>query len=94
MRLKEEQINRLSTRILNDLTEAGLLTLKKEHGTVLAGIRSAIASDLKAEETLEQDAERLMEENLRGMRDAANIDRHRMLRMIKERLAKERKIVL
>ena len=94
MRLKEEQINRLSLKILNDLAEAGLMTLKKEHGSVLNSIRAAIVADLKAEETLEQDAERLLEESLRGMRGAADIDRHRMLKMIKDRLAKERKIVL
>jgi hypothetical protein len=95
MRLKDEQINRLAEKVLGDLTAASLINLKRERGAVLDAIRSAIAADLKGEETLERDAERLLEQTLRGLgRGAADIDRHKMLRMIKEKLAKERKIVL
>ncbi|HEY6006873.1 MAG TPA: DUF507 family protein, partial [Geobacteraceae bacterium] len=66
-----------------------------ERGAVLERIRAAIAADLKGEEALERDAEALLEQTLRSMgRGAAEIDRHKMLRMIKEKLAKERKIVL
>ena len=94
MRLNDEQIGRLAAKILNDLTAAGLITPKSERNPVLAGIKDAISADVKAEETLERDAERLLEETLRGTKGAVGIDRHKMLRMIKERLAKERKIVL
>jgi hypothetical protein len=94
MHLKDEQIARLGERILADLAADGLITLKRERGAVLAGIKAAISADLQAEATLERDAERLLDETLRGMRDAAGIDRHRMLKMIKEKLARDRKIVL
>jgi hypothetical protein len=94
MRLKDDQISRLATKILADLTDAGLIDLRTDHGAVLAGIKGAIAADLKTEETLDRDAERLLDETLRAMKGTADIDRHKMLRMIKERLAKERKIVL
>ncbi len=93
MRLKEEQINRLAEKVLNDLSSAGLVRLKCERGSALAGIRGAITANIKAEEALERDAEALLEQSLRSVGNTG-IDRHKMLRMIKEKLAKERKFVL
>lgn len=95
MHLKEEQINRLGEKILNDLISAEEVILKAERGAVLAAIKGAIVTDLQAEEALERDAERILKENLAALgRGAVEIDRHRMLKMIKDRLAKERKIIL
>ena len=95
MRLKEEQLNRLGEKILNDLVTAGEISLKAERGAVLAAIKGAISSDLQAEDALERDAERILAENLAALgRGAVEIDRHKMLKMIKDRLAKERKIIL
>jgi len=95
MRLKEEQIQRLSEKVYNDLSAAGLITPRRERGAVVEGIAKAISLDINAEQTLERDAERLLDETIAGLgRAAADIDRRKMLRMIKDRLAKERKIVL
>ena len=95
MRLKEEQIHRLGEKILNDLIAADEVVLKTERGAILAAIKSAISADIQAEESLERDAERMLAENLAALgRGAVEIDRHRMLKMIKDRLAKERKIIL
>jgi len=95
MHLKEEQVHRLGEKILNDLTAAEEILLKTERGAVLTAIKSAISIDMQAEEGLERDAERILQENLAALgRAAADIDRHKMLRMIKEKLAKDRKIVL
>jgi len=95
MRLREEQIQRLGEKILNDLVAAEEVVFKGERGAALAAIKSAISADLQAEEALERDAERILNENLAALgRGAVEIDRHKMLRMIKEKLAKERKIVL
>jgi hypothetical protein len=93
MHLKDEQIGRLAEKVLGDLEKAGLITAKQGRGALLAAINSAIAADLKVEEALERDAEALLEKTLRAM-GGEGIDRHKMLRMIKEKLAKERKIVL
>lgn len=94
VRLKDDQIERLSGKVLSDLTEANLILLKKERGVILAAIKDAVKADIKGEEDLEMDAENLLEQTLRAMQGSADIDRHKMLRMIKEKLAKERKIVL
>lgn len=93
MRLKEEQIARLAEKVLGDLERAQLVEQKQGRGAVLAGIKAAIAEDLRLEEALERDAEALLEQTLKAV-GGEGIDRHKMLRMIKEKLAKERKIVL
>lgn len=93
MRLKEEQIARLAEKVLGDLERAQLVEQKQGRGAVLSAIKAAIAQDLKREEELESDAEALLEQTLKAT-GGAGIDRHKMLRMIKDKLAKERKIVL
>jgi hypothetical protein len=95
MRLKDEQIQRLAEKVYNDLSADGLITPRHERGTVVEGIAKAITGDINREHALERDAERLLSETIAGLgRAAAEIDQRKMLRMIKERLAKERKIVL
>lgn len=94
MHLKDDQIARLAEKVLEDLTAAKLIAVKKERGKLVLAIRDALSADQKAEEGLERDAERLLEQSLAAMGGGAGIDRHKMLRMIKEKLAKERKIVL
>ena len=95
MRLKDEQIGRLAEKILEDLSRNGLVVLKKERGTALATIRSAVSADIRGEELLQRDAEKLLDQTLAGMGSGAgSIDRQKMLKMIKEKLAKDRKIVL
>ncbi len=94
MRLKKEQIDRLAEKILADLTGAELVSFKKERTAVLASIKEAIKEDISKEEALETEAERLLEQTLRASGGGADIDRHRMLKLIKQRLAKERNIVL
>ena len=94
MHLKDEQIGRLAEKVLGDLLRAELVTAKQGKNELIAAMKSAIVADLKVEEALERDAEELLEQTLRGIGGGAGIDRHKMLRMIKEKLAKERKIVL
>lgn len=93
MHLKDDQIARLAEKVLGDLERAELISEKQGRTQLLLAVKAAIAADLKQEEALEQDAEALLEKTLRAM-GGEGIDRHKMLRMIKEKLAKERKIVL
>jgi len=95
MRLKEEQIKRLAEKVYGDLLADGLVTPRSERGAAVEGIARVIAGDFVREQSLERDAERLLDETVAAMgRGAADIDRRKMLRMIKEKLARERKIVL
>ena len=95
MRLKEEQIRGLAEKIYNDLAADGLITPRGERSAVIAGIAGAIAQNFAAEQKLERDAEKLLDETMAAMGSgAADIDRRRMLKMVKDKLAKERNIVL
>jgi len=95
MRLKEEQIRGLAEKVYNDLAAEGLVTPRGERGTVIAGIARTISQNFAVEQKLERDAEKLLDETMSAMGSgAAEIDRRRMLKMVKEKLAKERKIVL
>lgn len=94
MRLKKDQIDRLAEKILADLDNAKLVSLKSERKQALETVKQVIANDIKAEEDLENEAERILDQTLRGMGGGTGIDRHKMLKMIKEKLAKERNIVL
>ncbi len=95
MRLKEEQIRGLAEKVYRDLSAESLITPRGERGAVVAGIARAISQNFAAEQKLERDAEKLLDETLDAMGSgAAQIDRRRMLKMIKDKLAKERKIVL
>jgi hypothetical protein len=95
MRLKEEQIRGLAEKIYNDLAADNLIAPRDERGAVVAGIVRAITQNFAAEQKLERDAEKLLDETMSAMgRGAAEIDRRRMLKMIKDKLARERKIVL
>ena len=94
MHLKDEQIARLAERVLGGLERAELIQAKQGRSALLAAMKAAVSADLKVEEALERDAEELLEQTLRGIGGGEGIDRHKMLRMIKDKLAKERKIVL
>ena len=93
--MKEEQIQRIAEKVYNDLSTEGLITPRRDRGAVVEGIAKAITQDFNQEQLLERDAERLLNETIAGLgRGAAEIDRRKMLKMIKDRLAKERKIIL
>ena len=94
-RLKEDQIKRLAEKVFSDLEADSLVAPHKERSAAVAGIAGVISRDFSREQTLERDAEKLLDETISAMgREAAEIDRRKMLRMIKLKLAKERKIVL
>jgi hypothetical protein len=94
VRLKKEQIERLSDIIFSDLETAQLISLKTDKKQILETIKGVIINDMKSEEDLEKEAERILDQTLRATGGGTEIDRHKMLRMIKEKLAKERNIVL
>jgi hypothetical protein len=91
--LKKEQIDRLADRILSDLIAEDVVSLKGDQRIIVQSIAEVIRKDIEAEAQLDADAERLLDETLRAA-GTTGIDRHKMLKMIKIRLAKERNVVL
>lgn len=95
MRLKEEHIHGLAEKVYSDLSADGLITPRGERGAVVDCIARTISENFAVEQKLERDAEKLLDETMASMGSgAAQIDRRRMLQMVKSKLAKERDIVL
>jgi len=92
MRFSDSQIRRVSDSLLQALLDRGGATVKVERGVALARIEEVFRANLQEEETLERDAMKLLEAHLRQA--PPDVDRHRLLQMIKKRLAEERGIPL
>jgi hypothetical protein len=92
MKLTTSQIQRLSEKILNQWKSQNLITFKVDEKVVLQTIVASITADFKREEQLEQDVQVLMDQMERE--HEGQFQRHKMFPMLKQKLAKERKIVL
>jgi hypothetical protein len=92
LRLQQEQIRRLAEALADALVKSGGAELKAEQGLVTERIAAIIGDDLDRERDLDREAQRLLETHLRQA--PPGVDRHKLLQMIKRRLAEERGIPL
>jgi hypothetical protein len=92
MKLTTSQIQRLSEKILNQWKSQNLITFKVDEKVVLQTIVDAITNDFRKEEKLDQDVKDLMDSMER--QHEGEFQRHKMFPMLKQKLAKERKIIL
>jgi len=92
MKLTTSQIQRLSEKILNQWKSQNLITFKVDEKVVLQTISNAIVGDLQKEEQLDRDVNALMDQMER--QHEGQFQRHKMFPMLKQKLAKERKIIL
>ena len=93
MRLKKEQIHKLSEQILRALKAKNLITLRKKEGEVLERIIKVIHDDLEAEAKLDEDARKMMDA-YRDQIQSGSVDENRLFQMIKKQLAKDRKLTI
>lgn len=92
MKLTASQIQRLSEKIFNEWKSQNLMTLKVDEKIVLQTIINTITADYQREEKLDQDVHALMDQMERE--HEGQFQRHKMFPMLKQKLAKERKIIL
>ena len=92
MRLHQEQIQRLAEALADALVKSGGAQLKAERGVVTERIAATIRAELERERDLDREAQRLLETHLKQA--PPGVDRHKLLQMIKRRLAEERGIPL
>ncbi len=79
--------------ILEALKAKDLVVLKTDEHKVLERMEAAIIADLRAEEALDREVEQVLQGHS-GAIDTQKLDYRKMFSMIKNRLAKERGIVL
>jgi hypothetical protein len=92
VKLKEAQIRLFCQKILHTLRTQQLVAFKKSEGECLAKMESIVVGEAKIHETLERDADKLLEQY--AAQGGSALDRKKMFDMIKKQLAKERRIIL
>lgn len=91
MKLRDGEMQRIATSILNRLEKAGLLRIVSNRAAVEQRIVAAFRANLRAEEDIELEAAKFAESH---SRELVGMDRHKVLQLVKERLAKERGFTL
>jgi hypothetical protein len=97
VRIAKQQLVALARAIVDDLVLADLVTLAGDREAARGAIADRFEAYFRAEAELEAEAERMAEEHLRaarGVTGAAGLDRRRVVQMIKEKLAAERRFPL
>lgn len=95
MRLKESQVKLLCQKLLGGLRAKQLVTLKKSDPEVLGRMQEIFVRELKIEDEINLQAERILAENLRKLGVKGDqIDREKMFEMIKKQLIKEKNVIL
>jgi hypothetical protein len=87
MRVNEGEIGILASAIVRALLEQGFVHPKVERRALVERIRTLLLDNVRQEEALEEEAERLAEKHARQM---AGMDQRKVILGIKQRLAKER----
>lgn len=77
--------------LLEALSEKKLVRLSVDKQVVVEKLSAAFIGNFRQEEDLEKEAERVAEEHIRK---APGVDRHKVIQMIKQRLAEERRFTL
>jgi len=92
MRLKEFQVKLVCQKLLLTLRTNQLIKLKKPEGEILSKMAEIFIKDLKVEDALDREVEKLLEQYAAKM--GSNIDREKMFQMIKKQLIKERNVII
>lgn len=93
MKIREEQVHRVCRTLLSRWKEKGMIRPKAAEDILLAKMIGEVMKDFRREEALDREVEVLLEKHS-GELSRSQASAHLMFRKIKERLAKERGIVL
>lgn len=91
MKLTASQIQRLSEKILNQWKSQNLITFKDDEKVVLQAMKDAINAELQAEMNLEKEVHALIDQM---EQQGQEFQRGKMFQLLKQKLAKEKKVVL
>jgi len=93
LKLREEHIHRVCKKILSRWMEKGFIRPKAADDVLLAKMIGEVQKDFQREEALDREVEALMEKHSREM-SLSQANSRVLFQKIKDRLAKERGIVL
>ena len=92
MKLTTSQIQRLAEKVLNQWKIQNLITFKVDEKVVMKTIVDCITEEFKKEDTLDREIMGMIDELQR--QHGSEFQRHKMFPILKQKLAKERKIIL
>jgi hypothetical protein len=91
MKLREPEMRRIAVAIIERVEKAGLMRVAGKRADLEARVVAAFRANLRAEEDIEAEAARFAESH---SRELVGMDRHKVLQLVKERIAKERGFTL
>jgi hypothetical protein len=93
VRLRQEEIDYISWKILHALKEDGVIDIIGEDDAVAGQLRHALTENLSLEDQLNREVDDILRNHLKEIqRDS--VDYRRMFQMVKTKLARERNLVL
>lgn len=92
MRLKEFQVKQICQKLLLTLRAKQLINLKKSESEVLAMMEEIFIKDLRVEDDINREAEKILDQYAKQMGD--KIDRQKMFQLIKKQLVKDKNVVI
>jgi len=92
MKLREPEMRRIAAAIIARLEKVGFLRLQNtDRAATEQRIVDALRANVRAEEEIEAEADRFAQSHSREM---VGMDRHRVVQLVKTRIAKERGFTL
>jgi hypothetical protein len=91
MKLRDGEMQRIASSVLARLEKAGLLRITGKRAALEQRIVAAFRANIRAEEDIEAEAARFAESH---GRELVGMDRHKVLQLVKERIAKEKGFTL
>jgi hypothetical protein len=93
VRLRQEEIDYISWKILRGLKEDEVIDIMGEEEPVVERLRHALSENLAAEDQLNREVDDILRGHLKEIqRDS--VDYRRMFQMVKTKLARERNLVI
>ena len=91
MKLKQDQLDRLSKLLLENYRARELLEPKRDEPAILAKIRSVISQNFAEEEAIEEETRKMLASHGQATRD---MDHFKMFLMAKQKLAAKKGFIL
>jgi len=91
MRMRDSEMQRVAGAILDRLEKTQLLRITGKRSDIESRIVAAFRKNMQDESEIEAEASRFAESHSREM---VGMDRHRVVQLVKERIAKERGFTL
>ena len=93
MRLRREEIDYIAWRIVRKLKESGDVVFVGSEEDLVARIRAAVVGDLQVEDELNREVDEILKAHQSEIL-RESVDYRRMFQLIKNKLARERGLIL